>query len=180
MRATIVLALGAVALAGCQREAQEAKAPSAENPPASLGLRKAGLWTQTVSADGTSQEMKMCLDEASLEDAQISAQQVGREMCSKHAVTPRPGGWSFESVCDTGEGGVITSAGTAQGDGEGYRMEITATTTGAAMPQANGTRKMTLTAKWVGPCPEGMNPGDIQVGGMTIRAQDTMKGAQGR
>ena len=54
----------------------------------------------------------------------------------------------------------------------GYKMEITSTTSGAAMAQANGTHKMAMEAKWEGPCPANMKVGDIQLpGGMTINPQ---------
>jgi hypothetical protein len=176
MRHMIVMALGALALAGCQKT--EEKAASADgagtaataSAPASLGMRKAGLWTQTVSTEGMNQTMKMCMDAASLAEASVAGQDIGKDRCSKQAVTARPGGWSFDSVCETGDGGTVTSKGTATGNGEGYKMDVTMTTTGSPMPQANRTMNMKMEAKWEGPCPAGMAAGDIQVNGMTINA----------
>jgi hypothetical protein len=182
MRRVILTTLGLLALAGCQRsEEKAASAEGAASPaaqPSELGMRKAGLWTQTVSVAGlASTSMKMCLDAADLKDAQLTGPEMSRDRCSKNAVTPAPGGWTFESVCDAGDGGTMTLKGTAKGNGDGYTMELTSTTTGAARPEANVTTKTTVVAKWEGPCPAGMSPGDMQVGGMTINA-GSMKALQ--
>ena len=189
MRSVIVMALGALALVGCQQKTEtasegEAK-PAAATAPSDLGMRKAGLWSQTVSMEGMKQSMKMCLDAASLEDAQLSGPDMSKDRCSKNTVTRTAGGWTFDTVCDAGEGGTMAMKGVARGNGDGYTMELTSTTTGAAMPQANGTRTTTVEAKWEGPCPAGMAAGDIQMNGMTINAgamkalQDKMGKAPG-
>jgi hypothetical protein len=179
MRRTVVITMGMLALAGCQKKpgdaasaAGEAAKPAAASAPAALGMRKAGLWSQTVQTEGVTQTMKMCLDAASLEEAQYSGSQATKDSCSEQKVTPTPGGWSFHSVCNMGQGGTTISDGTATGNGDAYKMDITSTTSGAAMAQANGTRKMALEAKWEGPCPANMKVGDIQLpGGMTINPQ---------
>ena len=182
MRRYAIVGLGVLALAACQKKAQEAD-PAAEQAgkaatagaSAGLGMRKAGLWSQTVNADGHTQTMKICFDAANLEDAEFSGD-VTKDKCSEHTVTPAPGGWSFKSVCDLGPGGHIVSTGTATGGGDGYKVDVTTVTTDAAMPQANGTHQAAIEAKWEGPCPAGMKPGDIDLpGGMRINPQ-TMAG----
>jgi hypothetical protein len=189
MQRSIVITLGILALAGCQKKPAETAAaaggeaakPAVANATASLGMRKAGLWSQTVHAQGVAQTMKMCVDAASLEDAQYSGSQATKDMCSEQRVTPTTGGWSFHSVCRMGQGGTVTSDGTATGNGDGYRMDITSTTTGSAMAQANGVHKMSLDAKWEGPCPANMRVGDVQLpGGMTINPAAMKAGAMPR
>jgi len=188
MRRAIVMTLGMLALAGCQKKPAETAAgadgetakPAAASATAALGMRKAGLWSQTIHAEGVTQTMKMCLDAASLEEAQYSGSQATKDMCSEQKVTPTLGGWSFHSVCNMGQGGTIISDGAATGNGDGYKMDITSTTSGAAMAQANGTRKMSIESKWEGACPANMKVGDIQLpGGMTINPQ-AMKAAAGK
>ena len=182
MRRAIVIGTAMLALAACQKKAEEG-APAAEKvgkpataaASAGLGMRKAGLWSQAIKSDAGSQTMKMCLDAVTLEEAQFAGQQMSKETCSEHSFAPAPSGWSFKSVCDAGPGGTMSTTGTATGNGEGYKMEMTIVTTGATMPQANGTQQMTVEARWEGPCPAGMKPGDIDLpGGMRINAQAAM------
>ena len=71
MRRVLVLCVGLLALAACQKKSETAAvgdtpSAAATAPAASLGppKRKPGLWTQTVSSGGMTQTMKLCLDEA--------------------------------------------------------------------------------------------------------------------
>jgi hypothetical protein len=85
-------------------------------------------------------------------------------------MTPRAGGgYDIESVCDLGEAGTMTSKGTVTGDFDAdYTVRMTITTKGAAAPQMNGVRTMSMEARWMGPCPAGMQPGDMTVAGMKM------------
>ena len=54
---------------------------------------------------------------------------------------------------------------------------MTEVTAGSSMPQANGTRKMSMDGVWKGPCPAGMAPGDMELpGGMRVSASGAMAG----
>ena len=105
-------------------------------------------------------------------------QQATKDMCKDQSFTPTLGGWKFHSVCDTGQGGTITTDGEAKGDfGSHYTVTMTSTTTGAQAPQANGTHQMTMEGAWKGACPAGMRPGDMKMpGGMTINVLDAQSG----
>jgi hypothetical protein len=188
MRRTIVTALSLLALAGCQKSEQ--KAASAEGTtasataaaPAGLGMRKAGLWTQTINAEGMNQTMKMCMDAQDLSEAGVTGPNMAKERCSKRAFAARPGGWSFESVCEMDGGGTVSAKGTATGGPDGYTMDMTSTTTESSIPQANRTMNIKLSAKWEGPCPAGMKPGEVAemtVNGMTIKGA-ALKAVQGQ
>jgi hypothetical protein len=176
MRHLTVLVLGALALAACSKKPEAAKSgeaasatasASAPAAPASTGPitpppRKAGLWVQTVTTEGRTQEMKLCLDAAT--DKQLSAwgQQVSSDMCEKNVITPAPGGWHFESVCSGPGGGKSTTVGDATGDfGSKYTVKAKVTTEGSSMPQVNTSMDMTMQAAWQGPCPSSMKPGDM-------------------
>lgn len=179
MRLTVVLGVSVLALAACQKKSEEAartgEAPAAvaaaPSVPGAPPKRKLGLWTQTVSSAGTAQSMKICLDAATEAKMTAWGQAVGQDTCTKNRVAPAPGGgWAIDSECELGEAGHIVSKGVITGDfNTAYEGKITSTTTGAAMAQMNGTRETTIGAKWEGPCPADMTPGDIRLAnGMTM------------
>lgn len=167
------VALGAVALSACQKKAETAAAAPGEPaaataaapaPMAGPPTRKAGLWSQTVQAEGVGQSMKVCLDADTDKKMTVWGQAAGKDACARQSFAPAPGGYSFESECDLGPGGKVVSKGSITGDfGSAYTVKVSSTTTGASMPQANGAHEMTMTAKWEGPCPAGMKGGDVAV-----------------
>jgi hypothetical protein len=178
MRVFVVLGVGALVLAACQKKEETAAATgqaapaAAKAPAAPVGppKRKPGLWVQTVSSQGTSQTSRICLDAATEAKMSVWGQQMGEGMCSKNVITPTAGGWTFESVCSMGGAGAISTSGKATGDfNSKYVLKAVSTTTGSSMAQANGTHEMEVTGAWEGPCPAGMRPGDMTLpGGMTI------------
>lgn len=189
MRPVLVLCMIAVAglgLGGCNRKndetapkaaaAGQAAAPAVASAPAAVSApprRKPGLWRQTVSTAGMTQSSRICLDEAAEQKLSAFGEQATRGMCEKNEVSRRPDGtYAFTSVCDMGQGGKTTTTGVASGDFDvRYKVEAESTTTAASAPQMNGAHKMTLEAEWLGPCPAGFKPGDIELpGGMKINA----------
>jgi len=184
MRVMAVLGVGLLTLAACSKK--EDKAPAAEASasasggnasatagPAALPKRKPGLWSHTIAASGANQTMQICIDADTDAKMSLWGQAVGKDMCSKNAVTAVPGGYAFESECDMGDMGHVVSKGAVTGDfGSAYTVKTTSTTTGSSMPQANTTSDMTLTAKWEGACPAGMTGGDITLpGGVKINME---------
>ncbi|MBL8770787.1 MAG: hypothetical protein JNK30_05345 [Phenylobacterium sp.] len=165
------LAIIAVGLASCGKKEEAAKtgdaAPAAQaaaTPLTAPPKRKPGLWTHTIASSGVNQTMKVCLDEDTDAKMTVWGQAAGKEMCAKQTFTPAPGGWRFSSECDMGAAGKTVSNGSVTGDfNTSYVVKASSTTTGSSMPQANGAQEMTLTAKWEGPCPAGMQGGDVKV-----------------
>jgi hypothetical protein len=48
-------------------------------------------------------------------------------------------------------------------------VELTSSTSGSPMPQANGVQHKTMIeATWEGPCPADMKPGDMEVNGFKM------------
>ena len=186
-----VAGLALLALAACSKKADTgAAAPASATatvsaPTAAAGppARKAGLWEQKISAESMQQTMKMCLDATTDQKMKWWGSQAprgGKSDCAQQTVTPHPGGgWDFHAVCAMGESGTVTSDGSATGDfGSHYKVEVTSVTTGSPMPQANGAHKTTIEATWMGPCPAGMKPGDMELpGGMRINTTEAMSGA---
>lgn len=194
MRRVVLMGLSVLALSACQKNEEKAAAegeaagPAAQAPanasagaPAGPPARKPGLWTISTSTAGMTQEIRTCIDAATDKEMSAWGQQVSNDMCSKNEVRPAAGGWAFESVCSMGQGGTMTTKGSATGDfNSRYVVKATTVTTGSSMPQANGTHDMTMTATWSGPCPADMKPGDmVMPGGMKV-TREMMRGMQGR
>ena len=166
--AAILLGAAALPLAACNREAP--KDESAGETPAQKVVetptRKPGLWKQTMTIEGvdTLQGAKLCLDAATDKKLAWWAQQGVRGGCPKNEVIQNPdGSWSFSSVCEM-EGGIkTTTEGQAVGDFQSaYQVKAESTTVGAPIPEMNATRTVTIDATWIGECPPGMKPGDIE------------------
>lgn len=139
--------------------------------------RKPGLWEQTVSSDKMRQVSKICFDEALARKLTWWGGQTSKDRCATHAVTAHAGGgWAFNAVCDLGASGKVASSGVATGDfGSHYRVEVTSTTTGSSMPEANGEHKIAIEATWKGPCPADMKPGDMTLpGGLKLNMAQMM------
>ena len=190
-----VAALSLLGLGGCGKKgaggSEEVTSVALVKPVASAGApmtpppRKPGLWEQKMATSaGVSQAMKMCLDESVEQKMKWWGSQArgGKSDCEEQTITPHAGGgWDFHAVCKMGESGTVTSDGQATGDfNSHYKVEINSVTTGSPMAQANGAHKSTLEATWMGPCPDGMRAGDMQMSnGMTINVVDAMAGKPG-
>lgn len=176
-------AAAGLVVAGCGKPADKtaASAEGAAKPavataqgPVTMPSRREGLWKQTVSTAGMTQSSTICIDKTVEAKLAVWGGGVAREKCGQPTLAPVPGGWSFASTCDMGEGGKTTSHGTVTGDfNSAYKVEAESTTEGAAAPQMNGAHKMTMDAVYQGPCPAGAKPGDMTLGnGMTINMLD--------
>ncbi|HET6969912.1 MAG TPA: DUF3617 family protein [Phenylobacterium sp.] len=178
MRRVVIVSLGLVAaasLGACSKKPNVPDKPNSPKPvvegpasatavsgPVAPPKRRPGLWTQTMSTRGMNQTTKICIGPDTDTKMNAWGQAVGKEMCAKQAFSRTPGGWAFESECDMGQGGKVSSKGEATGDFDGgYTMKITSVTSGSSMPQANGTHEMTLQAKYEGACPADMKSGDM-------------------
>jgi hypothetical protein len=177
MRLIVVLGVSALALAACQKKEEKTAAATGEGAPAVVTAKpvappklRAGYWTQKISSQGTTQEIRLCLDEATAARMNLWGSQTTADMCAKYAITPTAGGWAFESECGLGAGGTTVTKGVVTGDlGSSYTVKASTTTTGSQMAQANGTRDMEIAAVWAAQCPAGMKAGDMSMpGGMTI------------
>lgn len=166
---TAAIVIGAVALplAGCNRHEQEQQAAAKKAAVVETPTRKSGLWSQVTDVEGIGSipAVALCLDQAT--DKKISwwAQQGTRGGCTKNDINKNAdGSWSFASSCQT-EGGIHTTTdGVASGDfRSAYKVEATSTTEGAPMVDMNGTHHVVITAKWEGPCPSDMKPGDMRL-----------------
>lgn len=139
--------------------------------------RKPGLWEiQTVANGQAVPPMKNCIDAAT----DLQMQEMGNEMaknCSKKELKKTGDIYTIESECNHA-GTKISSHGTFKGDfTSSYQGEISSTYNPPMMGIKEGSTK--ITAKWLGNCEAGMQPGDvIMPGGMKINIAQ-MRGMMG-
>lgn len=197
MRRALLMGLGLVAvtgamtgLAACQKKTEAAAGPGNAKPaaaPADVGMphRKAGLWAQTIHVSGMTQTTKICLDGDTDAKMALWGQQMKDDTsCRRQTTHVIPGGVAFESECDMGEAGRVTARGTATGDfNSSYVVKVTSTTSGSAMPKADGAHEMQIDAEYQGACPANMKGGDVALeipgtGGKTVNLEDMQKLAE--
>ena len=127
--------------------------------------RPAGLWQSVMAMpNGMAMTVKTCTD-AAMEARRSplnSAQNRGAADCSQSDVHPIPGGFFAKSVCKTPQG-EMTSEVTATGDFQhAYSLHIVSHMAGRA-------QDMTMTLRYLGACPAGMQPGQVTMpNGMTM------------
>ncbi|HEV2363253.1 MAG TPA: DUF3617 family protein [Caulobacteraceae bacterium] len=175
MRLALPIAALAV-LAGC--------APKDAGPPqASKGpSRRPGLWQETISRDGKGASMgdlKICLDRATDERLGLFGRAAAGAACPRRTVTRLPGGgYAFSSTCMLGKAGTMVSRGFAQGDfSSSYRIQTDSIVSGAAWPGGNGRHHTVVLAKYLGPCPSDMAPGDAMMGDLRVNVDRLGAGA---
>lgn len=131
--------------------------------------RRAGLWDVTVNMESMkipSRTNKMCIDAAT--DAKLmNLGMASKEAkCTSMNVSGMGSTRTVDSVCHMNGGEqknhiVMTYAGDSA-----YHMDMQS----QFSPPIAGKSQSHITqdAKWVGPCPAGMKPGDMMINGMKI------------
>jgi hypothetical protein len=155
--------------------------PSVASAAMDVPARKAGLWQMTMTFEGRSlpqQTIKQCIDAAT--DKLMNSMgggQMQKQNCSKQDMQRVGDTIVVDSVCKTGMGnGTSVSHAVVSGDfNSAYTVKVESKTEGATRPgmPPGGTMKMTVDAKWLGPCAAGQHPGDMIMGnGMTINIRN--------
>ncbi len=181
MRKAFLVSLAALAVAACQKPAGTPSGPSASagSAAAASPLRRAGLWQQSFSRDGRvtpMAAMRLCVDPASEARASVfthgvASQHLADSHCTGISSSRAPGGfYIFASTCPMTGGGAIVSKGAASGDfATRYHVHVESDVSGAAYAPMNGHHVTDIDGKWLGPCPAGMAPGDMEFGhGMRV------------
>ncbi len=128
-----------------------------------LPTLKAGLWESRVAREGMQQKaaapMKMCTDASLQKEMMDAGMGQMKELCSKNDIR-REGNKVYGSAeCKLGESTMkSTSVTTFTGD-TAYHIDIKATYDPPMAGKASGSTA--IDAKWIGPCPAGMQAGDV-------------------
>jgi hypothetical protein len=134
--------------------------------------RKSGLWEIQTAMTGqaSGNTMKQCIDAASDAKMMRMGKDMGKKMganCAKNEFRKTNQNFISESDC-TIDGMRMVSKTVFSGD---FSSAYTGETTITYEPPVMGTReqKMTISARWIGPCEAGQQPGDIMLpGGMKM------------
>ena len=175
------VAFAAVALAACHKPAAPDAAASAQAASADASgpaHQRAGLWQTSITVDGhrSPMEMTVCVDAAMAAKSQAFHPNNAADMArSKGCQYPPPtrnadGSWSVAFTCPMTGGGQLASKVNATGDwASTYHVHTETETTGSPVAAANGHHVSDVEGKWLGPCPEGMAGGDMELpGGMKV------------
>lgn len=141
--------------------------------------RKAGLWEMTMS-DGKEQPVKtrQCIDEKTDRELQRIGQSMPGANCSKNSFRKDGSQYIGESVCKM-MSSTITSRSVTTGDfNSKYRTEVESRYDPPFMGMHGD--KTVIESRYVGACPAGWKPGDMEVpGGRRVNLNQMMGGARG-
>ena len=132
--------------------------------------RRAGLWEESLSRGvptsagspiARAKVIRVCLDPVT--EARISLfGAVEKGDCRRHVTSGVAGRYDFTSVCPLPSGATLTAQGQASGDfNTRYHVRSRISIEGSPMGLLNGERVVEVEARWLGPCPTGMAPGQI-------------------
>jgi hypothetical protein len=152
--------------------------PSFADAAIDMPARKAGLWQMTMTFEGRNlpqQNIKQCIDAATDKQMNSMGGQFQKENCSKQDMQRVGNTIIVDSVCKMGPGTSVTHAVMTGDFNSAYTVKVDSKHEGAAAPgmPAGGTSKMTIEAKWLGPCAADQKPGDMIMGnGMKMNIRD--------
>ncbi|MBS0273675.1 MAG: DUF3617 family protein [Proteobacteria bacterium] len=144
-------------------------ASAAQASPAEFPARRAGLWNVTVNMESAklpAHTNKMCIDAAT--DAKLMKLGVASKEadCTSMKVSGSGSVRIVDSVCHFNGGTQKNHVEIAYAGDSAYHMDMQSQFSPAI---AGKTRShIVQDAKWAGPCPAGMKPGDMMINGMKI------------
>ena len=144
-----------------------------------LPVRKAGLWELTMSFTDRKippQTMRQCIDAATDKLMNSNFGAATQQACSKQDMTRARATITVDSICNVAGATTSSHAVITGSFDSAYTMQVTSTRRGGqAVPgmASGGETKMTIEARWLGPCAAGERPGDMIMGnGMKINILD--------
>jgi hypothetical protein len=166
--------LATAGLVACAPRAQDAA--NDEHSPLAAPARRSGLWEQTIQRDGKDSRRRgfqICLNKASDDRLWIFGAAKPTDQCRRQITRDAGGAYHFASTCKLGDQAIVTSNGVATGDFvSGYEVRSVLTVSGAPISELDGRHDVQLVARYRGPCPAGMAPGQINLGrGLKIDAR---------
>jgi hypothetical protein len=143
--------------------------------------RKPGLWKIDMSVSGTQKpghQMQMCIDAATDAEMYKFGMSASRGMCDKQEIARSGSTVTVDSTCKLGESRITTHTVIAYDGDTAYRTEAKSKFDPPMMGRSESTT--TQDAKWVGPCPADMQPGDMLMEkGMKINIKQMMNAHPG-
>ena len=138
---------------------------SAQEMPA----RKPGLWeTSMDSGRRDAQVMSLCVDAAVEAKARDMGAGTMGSVCSQHSAHRDGNTITSDSVCQIGSR-QVTSHSVTTITGDSAYTTVMKSHFDPPMQGAGADQTMTQSAKWLGPCPADMKPGDMMMNGMKMQ-----------
>src|SRR6516164_8873420 len=142
--------------------------------------RKAGLWQVDMAMPGGAmppQQMKMCIDPATDAEMYKLGMNASQGMCDKPDIHRSGSSVTVNTVCKMGQSQMTSQAVTKFTGDTAYHTDAN---TKFDPPRAGrDTSVVTQDAKWTGPCPADMEPGDVLMGnGMKVNIKQMLSGKQ--
>lgn len=170
-----VLLTMVVALSGCHDKPKPAPPVAAkpERPKINLPPRQPGLWQMTVTEDGSidpPQDLQICIDALTDAHLGILGTDLSGDRCPERTVSQAGDGTlGLLARCDMGAGVVTEYSGAITGDySRDYSEKLRAQTTSQTLPQMNRVANYIVTAKRLGDCASGQQPGDVVNDGVKV------------
>ena len=132
--------------------------------------RKAGLWQVDMTMSAAQmppQQMKMCIDSGTDSEMYKMGMNAAQGMCDKPDISRSGSTVTVNSTCKMGNSQTTTHSVTKFTGDSAYHTEAVT----KINPPINGRGESTVMqdAKWTGPCPADMQPGDVLMGnGMKV------------
>ncbi len=123
---------------------------------------KAGLWESQVAREGTAAKgpaMKMCMDASLQKEMMDAGMGQMKELCAKNEIRREGNKVYGNAECKLGESTMKTSSVTTFTGDTAYHIDIKATYDPPMAGKSSGSTA--IDAKWTGPCPAGMQSGDV-------------------
>jgi hypothetical protein len=127
-----------------------------------LPARKAGLWEVTMhmaSGNAPTQTMKFCTDAATDAELYKFGMNATQGMCSRYDLHRSGSTATVDTECKMGEMKMTSHSEMNFTGDTAYKTEIKSHFDPPMMGRSDST--MTQEAKWTGPCPADMQPGDM-------------------
>jgi len=147
-----------------------------------LPVRKSGLWELKMefAAGGVpGQVMKQCVDPEADRLMNLNFGGSNEQYCSKNDVSRNGATITVDSVCKFGEATTTSHAVVTGSFDSAYTVQVTSKREGG--PPLPGVKpgvetRMSISAKWLGPCEKGQRPGDVvMANGVTMNVLDLQK-----
>jgi hypothetical protein len=140
--------------------------------------RKPGLWQVDMAMTGgpmPPQQMKMCIDTATDSEMYKLGMNASQGMCSKPDISRSGSTVTINSVCKLGDTQANTHTVTKFTGDSVYHTDATTKFNPPMMGRAE--QSIAQDAKWTGPCPADMQPGDVTMGnGMKMNIKQMLGG----
>jgi hypothetical protein len=123
---------------------------------------KPGLWESNLTREGAGQKaptMKMCMDASLQKEMMDAGMGTMKELCSKNDIRREGNKVISNAECKFGDSTMKSTSVTTFTGETAYHTDVKAT---YDPPMAGkGSNSTVIDAKWTGPCPAGMQPGDV-------------------